>query len=350
MKKIKLGLFTVILMMASSTFLFVSCDKDDDEVTVSKTELQNAIAAANTLIETTTEGTAEGQFMPGSKAVFQTVIDAAQVVYDNPDATQIEVDNTVIAIQAATVVYNSNIVEAIAPDALMGHWTFDEGSGTTLTDFSGNDFNGTLMDGSGTWGGGLPTWTTDRYGNEGGALMFNEGAHVLIPYNTALNPGTLSISVWVNAAEILESNRFIGLHSWIGYKFQLQAVNKAFFTIAVTDAIYDRDTDPPLEIDTWYHLVVTFGGGNMTFYINGTETQVWDNTPGTAVSVSGNDLVFGQDSDVYAADDSNYDVDKIIPLAWGGYFHGAMDEVRMYNTVLTAAQVQTIYELEKVVE
>lgn len=346
MKKMKLGLFTLILMVVSSTVIFNSCKKDDT-IDVDKTALSSAIVAANTLIGDAIEGTAEGQFLRGSKAVFQAVIDAAQIVNDNEEATQTEVDNTVISLDAATVAFNANIVTAIAPDALMAHWTFDDGSGTILTDYSGNGFNGTLMDGSESWGGGLPTWTTDRYGNEGRALMFNEGSHVTIPYNNALNPATLSISVWISAAEILENNRFMGLHSWNGYKFQLQAANKPFFTIAATDGIYDRDTDPGLEIDTWYNVVVTFGGGNMTFYVNGTETMVWDNTPGTALAVTGHDLVFGQGSSKYAAVDTNYDVDQIIPLAWGGYFHGALDEVRLYNTVLTAAQVQSIYELEK---
>lgn len=350
MRKTRIGLFTVILLMVASTFMLDSCKKDKDEDVVVKTALETAITNANALLASTSEGFADGQYLPGSQATFQAVITAAQVVFNDDNATQTEVDNTVIALAAATVAYNANIVAAIAPEALVGHWTFDDGSGTTLTDYSGNEFDGTLMDGSATWLGGLPTWTTDRYGNAGGALMFDDGAHVVIPYNTALNPTTLSISLWVNAAEILENNRFIGLHSWLGYKFQLQSANKAFFTISTSDGIYDRDTDPPLDIDTWYHITVTFGGGNMTFYVNGTETQVWDNTPGTAEPNSGNDLVFGQDTDVYAADDTNYDVDKIIPLAWGGFFHGAMDEVRMYNTVLTAAQVLAIYNLEKVSE
>ncbi len=347
MKKIKLGLFTVILMMASTTFLFVSCKKDGDEVTVDKTALQQAIVAANSLISTTTEGTAEGQYLPGSKSAFQAVIDAAEVVAANPTATQNQVDNTVIALAAATAVYNSNIVAAIAPAALMGHWTFDEGSGTTLTDYSGSSFDGTLKDGATTWGGGLPTWTTDRYGNAGGALMFDKGAHVLIPYNTALNPSTMSITVWVKASTVRESNRFIGLHSWLGYKFQLQSANKSFFTINTANAIYDRDTDPTLDTLKWYNLSVTFGGDEMTFYINGTKTKVWNDTPGTALANTGNDLVFGQGTDEYAATADNYDIDKIIPLAWGGYYHGALDEVRIYNTVLSAAQVQSIYELEK---
>ena len=335
MKKIKQVLFIAILMVVSSAILFNSCKKEE-EVVVEKDALLTAITTAKALIASTAEGTADGQYLPGSKADFQAVIDAAQVVYDNDDATQAEVDNTVFAINAATDEYNSMIVVSIAPEALMSHWTFDEGTGTVLKDFSGNGFDGTLMDGSLTWGGGLPVWTTDRYNHAGGALMFDLGAHVLIPYNSAMNPSVMSISVWVNAAEILENNRFMGLNSWHGYKFQLQSANKAFFTIATSDGIYDRDTDPPLEINQWYHLVVTFGNGNMTFYINGTETQVWDNTPGTALNITDHDLVLGTDSDDYT-NESGF-----------SYFHGAMDEVRIYNIVLSAAQVQSIHSIEKV--
>ncbi|MCF8224744.1 MAG: hypothetical protein K9J30_02570 [Bacteroidales bacterium] len=349
MKTRKVYFLSLILMAAMASMLFVGCDKDETD-DVDKTALSAAITAAHDLIDNTIEGLAEGQYLPGSKADLLAVIEAAETVYDNAEATQTEVDNTVISLNAAIAAYNANVVEAIAPESLVGHWTFNEGEGTTLNDYSGNNFNGTLMSGEDNWGGIVPEWTTDRYGNADAALMFNEGGHVVIPYNAALNPEKLSISLWLNAAEILENNRFIGLHSWMGFKFQLQSVNKAFFTISTSDGIYDRDTDPPLDIETWYHVVVTFGNGNMTFYINGEQAQQWDNTPGTAAVNTGNDLVFGRDSDVYAADDSNFDNDQIIPAAWGGYFHGSLDEVRFYNDVLTSAQVLSIYNLEKVTE
>ncbi len=342
MKKIKISFLTIVLIIAGASVMMTGCDKNNNEDTVDKTALQTAITSATDLIASTSEGTAEGQYMPGAKAVLQEVIDAAQVVYDNELATQTEVDNAVIAVNAAITAYEGKVV-------LVGHWTFDDGTGTTLKDYSGNGFDGTLADGTGTWGGDLPQWSTDRYGNAGGALSFNQGSHVVIPYNTALNPAAITISLWLKADEVLENNRFMGIHSWLGYKFQLQSANKAFFTISATDAIYDHDTDPALELDTWYQVAVTFGDGNMVFYINGTETASYEST-GTGVANSGNDLVFGQDSDEYAADDSNYDNDHIIPLSWGGYFHGSMDEVRIYNTVLTAAQIASIYNVEKVQE
>ncbi len=348
MKKYRFLQFFLIALISGSLVTFTACSDDDDDIDpVDKTELAAKIQEAEDLIENTTEGTAEGQYMYGSQAALQEVIDLAKAVYDDAEATQPAVDSAVVNLTQAIEDYLDKEVVPIAPDALVGHWTFDEGQGTVLTDFSGNGHHGTLKDGSDAWGGGMPAWTEDRYGNADGALFFNEGGHVLIPNSPALSPEHISISLWINAAEVWDNNRFLGLHSWNGYKFQLQSVNKAFFTINTTEGIYDRDTDPELDINTWYHVVVTFGNGNMVFYINGTETQLWDNTPGTAVNVPGFDLVFGRDADVYAEDDSNYGEDLIIPLPWGGYFHGAMDDVRIYNTILTSAQVSSIYELEK---
>lgn len=351
MKKFRFLQYVMIALISGSLMTFTACSDDDDDkddpIVVDKTELAAKIQEAEDLLENTTEGTAEGQYMPGSKADLQETVDLAKTVYANEEATQVEVNNAVIALDAAIQDYEARKITPIAPESLVGHWTFDEGTGTTLTDFSGNDHHGTLMSGADTWGGGLPQWTTDRYGNDGQALFFNEGAYVSIPNHPALSPQQITISLWIKAAEVLENNRFIGLHSWNGYKFQLQSANKSFFTIATTEGIYDRDTDPPLELDEWYHLAVTFEDGTMAFYIDGTQMEVWDNTPGTAVNVSGNNLVFGRDTDEYAADDSNYGEDLIIPLAWGGYFHGVMDEVRIYNAALSAAQIQSIYNQEK---
>lgn len=351
MKKRNLKLYIIIFSAFLGLItLITGCSDDDDTITVDKTTLETKITEAQNLINSTEEGTSEGQYQRGSKEELQSVIDIAQSVYDDTDATQTEVDNTVISLETAITDYKSKEVTPIAVDDLVGQWTFNEGSGTTLGDYSGNGFDGTLKSGNDTWGGGMPKWATDRYGDENKALSFDKGAYVEIPYNTLLNPSEMSISVWIKADEVLESNRFIGLHSWLGYKFQLQSANKAFFTAATTDGIFDKDTDPALELNTWYHLVVTVGDDKLVFYINGELTKTWDDVTGTMAKNSGNDLVFGRGSDEYAATTDNYDNDKIIPLDWGGYFHGSMDEVRIYKTVLTASQVASIYELEKVPE
>jgi len=348
---LKLRVFGIVII-AIALFLVQSCggSEDDGPDPVIKTALQTALASANNLISTSVEGTANGQFISGSKAVLSSSVALAQAVLDNPASTQIEIDNTVIALNAAVAVFLSKAIVPIDPTNLSGHWTFDEGTGTTVKDYSGNNFTGTLgRVNMGDWDGANPRWTTDRYGNANKALAFNKGSKVTIPYNTKLNPTKISVSVWVSIAE-QRNNRFMGLHAWNGFKFEVQDGMKSFFTAASSAGFHDRDFAGanPLALNTWYHLVVTFGDGHMVFYVNGFPVQDWDNTPGTLATVSGHDLVFGVGSSKYAAVDTNYDVDKIIPLAWGNYLNGSLDEVRIYKSVLTQSQVSSIYNTERV--
>ncbi|MCX6702678.1 MAG: type II secretion system protein, partial [Candidatus Wolfebacteria bacterium] len=56
--------------------------------------------------------------------------------------------------------------------SLMGYWKFDEGSGTTAYDYSGNNATGTLTNG--------PVWVGGKVGSN--ALSFNGSSKVLIPY------------------------------------------------------------------------------------------------------------------------------------------------------------------------
>lgn len=347
-KKNYAKLLVMMLLMVGFAFL-QSCDDDDDIVPVVKTELLAKIDEANNLIATTEEGTANGQYSVGSQAVLQAVIDIAQVVYDSEITIQTEVDNSVVALDAAITVYGEAMITPIAPESLIAHWGFDEGTGTTTADFSDNGLDGTFGN-EALFGDGVATWTTDRYGNAGRAIAFDLGAKVTIPYSAAINPAQITIALWVNAAEVRENNRFMGLHSWNGYKFQLQSANKPFFTASAADGIYDKDSDPALDLDTWYHIAVTFGGGEMAFYVNGVNTITHTELTGDLVTVSGHDLVFGVSSSQYAATADNYDADQIIPAAWGGYYHGSLDEIRMYNTVLSATQIASIYNLEKVTE
>ncbi len=343
------GKLLTMLLLAFSIVFVQSCKKDDDPDPVVKTELVAIIATANDLIATTEEGTANGQYASGSQETLQAVIDIAQAVYDNESATQTEVDNSVVAVTAAIAAYEASEISPISPDALIGHWAFDAGTGTTAKDYSDNGFDGTFGNEAG-FGSGVPTWTTDRYGNAGKAIAFNDGAKITVPYTSAVNPAQITIALWVKADEIFSGNRFIGLQSWWGYKFQLQETNDLFFTgtIGITDPdIYNRAAESPIDVDVWYHLTITFGGGSTIFYINGVAIKTWNDTPGDLVTVTGHDLVFGVGSSKYAATDVNYGTDHIIPIDWGGYFKGSLDEIRMYNTVLSATQIESIYNLEK---
>lgn len=334
--------------------LFITSCGDDDPDTppVSKTALQDAIDSAVDLLESTEEGINDGQYSAAARTALQSAITSAQSVVSSTTVTQAEVSNAVVALTAAVTTYNDAKIAPIAEADLIAHWSFDEGTGETAHDNSANEFDGAFKTGPEPWGAGFPEWAEDRNGDAGKAIHFNEGANIEIPYNTNLNPKQLSISLWINADEINAGNRFLGLQSWIAYKFQLQEANRPFLTVHTTDDVYiDKDAEVNLPINEWHHIAVTFGGGSMVFYIDGVAVKTWEDTPGEAISIADTpyNLVIGQDfpTDQYAATTTNFDVDKKIPLEWGGYFRGLLDEVRLYKTVLTATQIESIYNREK---
>lgn len=332
--------------------LVTSCDDDEKTTPVTKTVLQDSINVATNLLDDTEEGINDGQYSADARAALQGAITAAQSVATSTTVTQAEVNNAIVSLHNAMETYRDAEIAPVAEADLIGHWAFDEGTGSTAHDNSANGFDGAFKTGPAAWGAGFPEWAEDRNGDAGKAIHFDEGANIEIPYNTNLNPKQLTIALWINADKIDANNRFLGLQSWIAYKFQLQEANRPFLTVhSSDDQYYDRDAEVNLPINEWHHIAVTFGGGNMIFYIDGVAVKTWDNTPGEAMSIADDpyNLVFGQDfpTDQYAATDTNFDNDHKIPLAWGGYFHGLLDEIRIYKSVLSATQVESIYNREK---
>lgn len=355
MKQFKFMQFVLIALVTGSLAFFTACgDDDDDPIKVNKEQLAAKIQEAENLLANTTEGTADGQYIPGSKAPLQEAVDLAKTVYNNADATQTQVDNTIIALDQAIAAYEARKVVPIAPEALAGHWTFDEGTGTTVNDFSGNSFHGQFKTGHANWGAGNPQWTADRYGNANQALYFNQGANIEIPFNAQLNPSqAITISLWMKPDTQdtpWANNYMVSLNRWNGYKLQLQDAPKVFFTMKAmnegNEVWHDRDNESPtIDLGEWYHVAVTFGGGEMAFYLDGTLVKLWDNTPGTPIQLdSPVNLTIGQDlpTSIYSeSEESPFYVN------WGGYFKGVLDEVRIYRAKLSEAQIQSIYTLEK---
>ena len=83
---------------------------------------------------------------------------------------------------------------------LLAHWGFDEGSGTTAFDSSGNGHDGTLI--------GDPQWVA---GKIGGALEFNGADSIVdIPYSPEMTPteGT-TMAAWVFPTDTTRRTKFL---------------------------------------------------------------------------------------------------------------------------------------------
>ena len=244
----------------------------------------------------------------------------------------------------------SKITEQIQPASLMGFWKFN---GNTK-DASGNGHHGLLKQGHAYFGAGIPVLTTDRFGQANKAYHFDHGGNVEVPYSSALNPPQMSISIWCKKSIVgrtvnPDTYTMVSLNRWNGYKVQYQSANKIFFTVKAvngTDTVYyDRDDEVAvLDNEVWYHVVVTFKPGAMSFYINGDLVKKWTDTPGSAITLATPiNFCIGQDlpTDKYLTVDGDFQV------AWGGFFTGDLDDVMFFNAALNAGQVKAIYDSQK---
>lgn len=347
--------------------LWASCSKSDDAapvvvIPVDKAALTAAITAAKAVQAAAVEGPAAGQFQTGSKAVLQSSIDAAQSAVDNTASTQEQVTNAIAALASSVTTFNTKKVAEIDPTNLIAYWKFDEGTGTSAVDASGNSRNGTLMVGHSSLGGPIPTYGADRKGVAAKALHFTKGGHIEVPSNAAFSPTEMTISLWAKLDNVsstdcaafldpskcnngtFNDNYMISQNSYNGYKFQTQEGRFLFFTAkktAAPDSYNDKDANgKSLDFGTWYHVAVTFKDGEMTFYINGFQLKQHTDVSGGFITLTDRfDFTIGQEL-------PNAKVDA--GISWTlPHFEGFMDEIRLYKKVLTGAQISSIYDQEK---
>ena len=105
---------------------------------------------------------------------------------------------------------------AVAPSGLVAYWKFDEGSGTTAADSSGNGNTGTLING--------PLWTAGRVGN---ALFFDGiDDNVTVLDSTSLHlSSSFTLSAWVNPTSTFTDYRSIVAKN---YPYYLYASSTGF--------------------------------------------------------------------------------------------------------------------------
>jgi hypothetical protein len=202
------------------------------------------------------------------------------------------------------------------PSGLVAAYTFSEGSLATTADASGAGLNGTITG---------ATWTTSgRFGN---ALSFNGLSDwVTVADSPALRfTSGMTIEAWVYPTAI-------GGGAWRTVVMK-EAAGDLSYTLYADDSTPSRPAGyinrggthvsvtgtAPLPLNTWSHIAVTYGGGNLRFFLNGTQLATRAQTGN--ISTSTNPLRIGGNS------------------PWGEFFTGRIDEVRLYNRALTAAEI-----------
>ena|GEM_PF-480048 len=79
-------------------------------IIVDKSALEAAISAAQSLYDSAVVGTDNGQYWQADKTEFGEAIDAAKAVYEDPNASQAEVDDATAALNAAIAAFEASVI------------------------------------------------------------------------------------------------------------------------------------------------------------------------------------------------------------------------------------------------
>jgi hypothetical protein len=195
----------------------------------------------------------------------------------------------------------------------VGWWKLDEGTGTIVTDSSGNGITGHFT--------GNPAWTGGIYG---GALRFDGASSVDFgnPPETVIT-GPLSIACWIKPGNLgtalsVEGHDRAFLARDGAYAFKASGPYLRF----TTPRILDHDaTRTILKVGMWQHVAVTFQpgrAGGCVFYLDGIET---DRMTASALSAGTGPV-------------------RIAVNQWLGQFYtGLIDDVRLYSGALTQDEI-----------
>ncbi|HLF70803.1 MAG TPA: LamG domain-containing protein, partial [Dehalococcoidia bacterium] len=196
---------------------------------------------------------------------------------------------------------------------LVAAYSFNEASGKTVNDASGQGNKGTIA----------------------GPSRINAGK-----YGKALNFDGINDQVDINDSNSLDLTNGMTLEAWVrptasggwrtivlkeqtgGLVYALYgntSLNKPSGELATAAGGFDTNGTAALALNTWTHLATTYDGSVLSLYVNG--VLVSSRTVGGAIMVSTGKLRIGGNA------------------IWGEFYKGRIDEVRIYSRALSAAEI-----------
>lgn len=203
---------------------------------------------------------------------------------------------------------------------LVGYWHFDEGASSTAYDASGSGNTGTIQ--------GSPTWASGASCEAGGCLTLNgSNQYLSMGATSSLDlAGKVSVTAWIHPNSTARQ-LVVALGDGDDYtnNYQMFIDTGAFFTVGEGASAAYATKSGSIASGNWYYLAGTFDGTTAKIYINGI-LEGQDTFSGTRQS--GGSFRVGMRAPSGVPE-------------W--YFNGAIDEVRVYNRVLSATEIADQY-------
>jgi hypothetical protein len=196
---------------------------------------------------------------------------------------------------------------------------FEEGSGTTAYDTSGNNNNGTLYGGA--------VYTTDHAVGSYALSFDGLDDRVVCPGNSSLRPNDISVALWLKHVKdttssyggIIQGAYGDGYRN--GYRI-LDYMNKPLVQISFGDAEPIRIMGTAFTLNEWTHIVLTYDHIKIRLYQNGQLVVEKPENRDINWRATASDLSIGL-------------------AQW--YFNGLIDKVMIFGSALAAQDIQQLY-------
>jgi hypothetical protein len=209
--------------------------------------------------------------------------------------------------------------------SLVGYWTLDEGSGSTVYDYSGNNATG-------SWQGTLGSqWASGRVGNRAGNFNGSDN-YVDVGNSSIIEPTSAgTYSAWINPVPNCNPTMGWGVVManedvyWDLNGVGILCDDSGGIGLEISNASTYIDTPPYIySPNTWFLVTGTWNGSMVDLYVNG---ALVESTPQTIVPTPLYHTFIG--------------TDPYMPI--NGPFGGMIDDVRIYNRALSASEIQAMY-------
>ncbi|MFA5099182.1 MAG: LamG-like jellyroll fold domain-containing protein [Candidatus Paceibacterota bacterium] len=208
--------------------------------------------------------------------------------------------------------------------SLVGYWKFDEGTGTTAYDASGHNNNGTLVN--------SPTWVIGKIGSY--ALSFSSSSNKYVDMNNGVslnNTPKLSIVFW---AQIPVAGGVEITKSYKNYELRIDSTTfGGYIGISSGNNWYSISESGynifhGVTVSNWnqYAYILDYNASKVYFYANGSYKGI--------IPISN---MFQYDQT------KNFNVGRRIDDGGNQYLNGLMDDIRIYNRALSAAEILALY-------
>jgi fibronectin type 3 domain-containing protein len=217
---------------------------------------------------------------------------------------------------------SANSVEAaVVPSPLRLWLRFDEITGTTAVDSTGNGLSGTLINGA-----------TFASGHEGNALnlVAASSQYATLPAGVFSGMSNFTIAAWVNLSSSTNWSRIFDFGNNTTTYMMLTPQNgangKLRFGITTNSTGGEQQINSGVSVPTngWHHLAVTLSGSTGVLYMDGVAV-------GTTNSMTLNPSILGSTLNNYLGKSQWNDP----------YLNGRIDDFRIYNTAVSAGEVST---------